>query len=73
VSALDARIRRLAREEAAALTGTEPDAPPTTKDGTDTGAELEQLRTAVKELTDRVDALEKAPRRAATARKGTGE
>ncbi|MFJ8538195.1 hypothetical protein [Streptomyces sp. NPDC093591] len=67
MSALDARIRRLAREEAAALTGADPDATPAAAD-----TELAQLRQQVEELTARVEALEKAPRQARTARKETG-
>lgn len=69
MSALDARIRKLAREEAEALTG----APPATvleTTGPDRVAELEK---EVADLRARLEKLENAPRRAATARKGTGE
>jgi len=69
VSALDARIRKLAREEAEALAGTAPAAALGTS-GPDRVAALEK---EVADLRSRLDKLENVPRRAATARKGTGE
>lgn len=65
MSALDARIRRLAREEAESLTGAAPAAVQETS-GPDRVAELEK---EVAELRARLEKLENAPRRAATARK----
>ena len=70
MSVLDERIRRIAREEAATLTGADPDTEPV---AAATDSELAQLRQQMKELTARIETLEKAPRRAATVRKGTGE
>ena len=68
-SPLDARIRKLAREEAAALAGASPAAVGETS-GPD---RLTALETEVADLRARLEKLENAPRRAATARKGTGE
>jgi hypothetical protein len=69
MSALDARIRRLAREEAEALAGGAPAAVLETT-GPDRLTELEK---EVADLRARLEKLENAPRRTATARKGTGE
>ncbi|MFJ8049792.1 hypothetical protein [Streptomyces luteogriseus] len=65
MSALEARIRRLAREEIEAGGSTT-----ATADGPDRVAELEK---EVADLRARLEKLENVPRRAATARKGTGE
>ncbi len=62
MSALDARIRRLAREELAAAGG------PPAADGPDRVAELEQQ---LADLTARVDDLEKAAAPAPAAKRTT--
>lgn len=63
MSALDGRIRSIAREEAAAVLG---DAPPVKPE---TGGEVAELRAAVEELTARLDTLESAAAATATAPK----
>lgn len=69
MSALDARIRKLAREEAERLSADAPAAVLQT-----TGPDrLDALEKEVADLRARLEKLENAPRRAATARKGTGE
>lgn len=62
MSALDGRIRAIATEVAAGLANGLPSA----DGGTDRVAELEKQ---LAELTARVDKLEKAPQRAATAKR----
>lgn len=62
-SPLDARMRSIAHEVASEFA----DGLPGSNDRT---AALEKQ---IAELAERVEALEKAPRRAATQRKGTGE
>ena len=68
-SPLDARIRKLAREEAEALSVAAPAAVLETS-GPDRVTALEK---EMADLRARLEKLENAPRRAATARKGTGE
>lgn len=84
-SPLDGRIRKLAREEAAALAGHTADGAPGL-DGlqqqiTDLHEHLHMAATTIKRLEDRIDVLEKTagqpdPQRSVgrrTARKDTGE
>lgn len=62
MSALDGRIRKLAREEAAlALSGQTTDGPPSDlqQQITDLHEHLHHATTTIKRLEDRVDALEK--------------
>lgn len=68
-SPLDARIRKLAREEAEGVANSAPAAVLETS-GPDRLAELEK---EVTDLRTRLEKLENAPRRAATARKATDE
>lgn len=78
MSALDGRIRTLAREEAAALlgvptgiepvTGGEPTAANLQQQITDLHEHLHHAATTIKRLEDRVDKLEKAPAAAARRR-----
>lgn len=84
-SALNGRIRMLAREEAASLAGHATDGAPSInqlqQQITDLHEHLHHAATAIKRLEDRVNVLEKAaaqpdPQRPAgrrTARKETGE
>lgn len=67
MSALDARIRKLAREEAERV------AAPAAVSETSGPDRLDALEKEVADLRARLEKLENAPRRAATARKGTGE
>lgn len=78
MSALDGRIRMLAREEAAALLGVPSDAQPTASPAptaeqlqqqiTDLHEHLHHTATTIKHLEERIDKLEKAPAAAARRR-----
>lgn len=59
MSVLDERIRRIAREEAAGLTGSEPEAFAAKAD--DVRAKLAAVEEEVASLRARLDELEKAP------------
>lgn len=82
-SPLDNRMRVIAREEAGALLGipggvqevaeSAPTAEQLQEQLTDLHEHLHLAATNITRLEERVEALEKAPRRAVTARKGNAE